>query len=287
MRTLVVFLMITFFHLPLSAQDVWNDYVIGRPMVGYYDAKKVVAQEWGFNYKVTFAGCILSDEISDKARSYQNSNNAYFETLASKYGHDWMQDFELEVKKEVHRNTTQEKGTWYEIADNNKDKAFYTFKKAVAKTWGISYEAQFISEDMSASDKATLTERFLANNDYVQQLKNTFGQNWQDKLTQEVNFEIAKQEVANHNQVWVDYVIGKPYMVYFEAKKAVAQEWGIHYEPQFKGCNLSKKMEKEAIKVETANAPYFKFLEKQFGKDWKVRFDSAVQKRVVKEQLNQ
>jgi hypothetical protein len=287
MRTPVLFLVLILFQLPLHAQEVWNDYVIGRPMAGYYDAKKTIAKEWGINYQATFAGCVLSDEISDKAKAYQDSNKAYFETLVAKYGQNWMQDFELEVKKEVYRNDTQEKGTWYEIADNNKNKAFYTKKKAVAKTWGIAYEAKFLSEDMNAAQKSALTELFLANNDYVSQLKNTFGQNWQETLNQEVNFELAKQEVPNPKHVWIDYVMGKPYMPYFEAKKVLAKEWGINYEFQFQGCSLSKKMQQEATKVQAANAPYFKALEKQFGKDWKVRFDIAVQKKVDQERSSQ
>lgn len=290
MKNLVLLIVLILSQLPLHAQEVWNDYVIGRPMADYYKAKKTIAQKWGINYQATFAGCVLSDEISDKAKAYEDSNKAYFETLAAKYGQNWIQDFDWEVKKEVYRNSTQEKGTWYEIVEdkiNTKNKAFYAAKKTVAKTWGIAYEAKFLSEDMTAAEKTALKELFLANNDYVSQLKNTFGHNWQEKLNQEVDFKLAKQEVANPKHVWIDYVIGKPYMPYFEAKKVLAKEWGINYEFQFQGCNLSKKMQQEATKVQAANAPYFKALEKQFGKDWKVRFDIEVQKKVAQKSSSQ
>lgn len=194
MRTLVLLLTLTFFSLSLPAQDTWNDYVIGRPMEGYYDAKKTVAKEWGINYQTIFAGCVLSDETLAKAKGYEKSNKAYFKTLASTYGKNWMQDFELAVKKEIHRNSPYEKGVWYEIADKNKNKAFYATKQAVAKTWGISYEVKYVSDSMNASEKAALAELFLNNNDYINQLENTFGQNWQEKLTQEVNFELKNKK---------------------------------------------------------------------------------------------
>lgn len=285
MRTLILSLIVLLFNLSLSAQDIWNDYVIGRPMAGYYDAKKTIAKEWGINYQATFAGCVLSDEVSEKANAYEKSNKAYFEVLAAKYGQNWQQDFKLDVKKEMHRNSSSEKGTWYEVADVKQDKAFYTSKKVVAKTWGISYETQFISAHMTTSEKEALTERFLANEDYMRQLENTFGQNWQDILNHEVDFELAKQAVASHDNVWIDYVVGKPYMAHFDAKKEVAKEWGINYEPNFQGCKSTPKTEKEEAKVNKANARYFKILTQQYGKNWRASFDQAVKKRLAKERL--
>jgi hypothetical protein len=287
MRTIALFLIVTFFNLSLSAQDTWNDYVIGRPMANYYEAKKTIAKAWGINYQPTFAGCILSDETSEKSNAYQKSNKIYFKALASKYGKNWMQEFELDVKKEMHRNSNSEKGTWYEIVENSKGKAFYASKKIVAKTWGISYEAKFVSEDMSATEKETLMELFLANNDYVDQLENTFGQDWQKTLNKEVDFELAKKVVTEPKNVWIDYVVGKPYMAYFDAKKAIAKEWGINYEVQFKGCSLSEKMEAESAAVDAANLPYLKLLEKQHGKDWNTRFEKAVKERIEKNRLSE
>jgi hypothetical protein len=285
MKTLLLSLIVLLFSLSLSAQNTWNDYVIGRPMVGHYDAKKTIAKEWGINYEVTFAGCVLSDEVSEKAKAYEKSNKAYFEVLATKYGQNWQQDFELDVKKEMYRNNNSEKGTWYEVADDKQDKAFYASKKAVAKTWGISYEAQFISANMTTSEKEALTERFLASQDYMRQLENTFGQNWQDILNQEVDFELAKQTVASSDNVWIDYVVGKPYMAYFEAKKEVAKEWGINYEPNFQGCKPTPKTKKEEAKVNKVNARYFKILAQEYGKNWSASFDQAVKKRLAKERL--
>lgn len=288
MRSLLLLLSTLFISLSIHAQGTWNDYVIGRPMPGYFEAKQMVAKAWGINYQATFAGCVLSDEMSDKSKQYQATNKAYFKTLAIKYGDNWMEEFELEVKKEMHRNTSQEKGIWYELVDNNKDKSFYAAKQVVAQTWGITYKPQFLTKDMSATEKAALTELFLANNDYVQQLENTFGKGWQKILDQEVEFEVAKQQhLANNTATWVDYVVGKPYMTYFEAKKIVAKDWGIAYEVKFQGCELTPKMEKEMAKVEKSNARYFKTLEKLYGEDWKTKFDRAVQKKVAQAHLSQ
>lgn len=288
MRTLLFVLSLSLFNLSLSAQDIWNDYVIGRPMAGYYDAKKVVAKEWGINYQVTFAGCVLSDEISEKANSYQESNKTYFETLATKYGEGWKQGFELDVKKEMYRNSnnSNEKELWYEVAEKNKKKEFYAVKKAIAKTWGISYEVLFITKDMSNSEKEVLTERLLSNEAYKTQLENTFGQNWQTTLNQEVDFELAKQALGKYDNVWINCIIGKPYLPYIDAQKAVAKAWGINYEAQLKGCAFSEKLQKEVTKIEAKNGSYFKIIEKYYGKDWNTRFHQAIEKELAKNQLH-
>lgn len=281
MKTLVLFLSFMLLNDSLSAQDTWNDYVIGRPMAGYYDAKKVVAKEWGINYQVTFAGCVLSDEISDQADAYQKSNTVYFESLATKHGENWKQNFEFDVKKEMYRTSNREKGIWYEIADENKSNAFYTTKKAVAKTWGISYEVEFLAKNMTASEKTALTERLLASQNYLLQLENAFGPNWQEKLNQEVEFELTKETVDIPNNIWTEYVFGRPNIAYFDAKKLVAKEWGINYEVQFKNCSPE-----ETIEIDAKNAAYFKLLEQQHGKDWKQRFDKAIEEEIAKSQLN-
>lgn len=281
MKTLVLLLIVLSSNLSLSAQDTWNDYVIGRPMVGHYDAKKTVAKEWGINYQVTFAGCVLSDEISEKATSYQASNKIYFETLAAKYGKNWQQDFELDVKKEMHRNSDGEKGTWYEIIESHTNKDFFTSKKAVAKTWGIAYEALFVTKNTSTSEQIEFMDHLVLNEDYMRQLENTFGPNWQKTLNQEVDLELKKQAVTSPDNVWIEYVVGKPNITYFEAKKEVAKEWGINYEVQFKGCMSTPKMEKEEAKVNKVNARYFKILAQQHGKNWRASFDQAVKKRLA------
>jgi hypothetical protein len=285
MRTLLFVLSLTLFNFSLSAQTTWNDYVIGRPMAGHYDAKKIIAKEWGINYEVTFAGCVLSDEISDKANSYQTSNEAYFEVLATKYGADWKENFDLDVKKEMHRNNDRKKGTWYDLKEKKKKESFYAAKKAVAKSWGISYEVLSIPKTMSTSEKQVLTERLLANDVYMDQLKNTFGQNWQAILNQEVEFELAKQALSNYDNVWINCIVGKPYLPYIDAQKAVANAWGINYEAQLKGCVFSEKLQKEVTKMEAKNGAYFKLIEKHYGKDWNARFNQAIQKELAKNQL--
>jgi hypothetical protein len=286
MKTLVLFLIVLSFNLSLSAQDTWNDYVIGRPMAGHYDAKKVIAKEWGINYQVTFAGCVLSDEISEKATSYQASNKIYFETLAAKYGQNWQQDFELDVKKEMHRNSNREKGNWYEIIESHTNKDFFTSKKEVAKTWGIAYQALFVTKNTTASEQIEFMDFLVVNEDYMRQLKNTFGPNWQKTLNQEVDLELEKQTVASPDNVWIEYVVGRPNMAHFEAKKEVAKEWGINYEVQFKNCTLSDELKQEMSEIEAKNAPYFKILEKNYGKDWTLRFNQAIEKKIATGKLD-
>lgn len=284
MKNLLLLVTLTFLSNSIYAQNIWKEYVMGRPMIAYFDAKKIVAEEWGIQYQPVFGGCVISDETSAQSKSYQETNEAYFKKLATKHGSNWMENFELAVKKEMYRSfSSEEKGIWYEIATEDQTKTFYEAKKIVAKEWGIDYQAKFIAEDMNAEDKAALLELFTSNQVYVNQLKNTFGQNWQEKLNQEVEVYLVQQKESNDKGIWIDYVVGKPYMAYFEAKKALAKEWGIQYETQFKGCDLSDEMEREAAIVEESNASYFKTLEKIHGKNWMDRFNKAVKERLAQQ----
>lgn len=87
------------------------------------------------------------------------------------------------------------------------------------------------------------------------------------------------EDIQNSNE-WVDYVVGKPYMAYFEAKEAVAKEMGVNYRVEFLGCELSKEMDNR-LKLQTKkNQLYFNALEKELGAEWRKQFDFAVKKRL-------
>ena len=70
-------------------------------------------------------------------------------------------------------------------------------------------------------------------------------------------------------------------MAYFDAKKAIAKEWGINYEAQFAGCDLNKKTAAASAKADASNLTYFKVLEQKHGKDWNARFEEAVNKKLA------
>lgn len=82
------------------------------------------------------------------------------------------------------------------------------------------------------------------------------------------------------DDVWIDYVIGKAYMPYFEAKETTAKEWGINYEVKFVGCVVSDEIEAKEQLVEAANQKYFAKLAQKHGSDWEERFEIDVKKKL-------
>ncbi|BDS13325.1 FEKKY domain-containing protein [Aureispira anguillae] len=287
MRSIFILLIIISTHVAITAQDSWTDYIIGRPISGYMEAKKATAQEWGIQYKAIAAGCVISDEISQKAAEYEKNNALYFETLARQYGTDWKYYFELDVKKKLAiAQSKHQTEVLYEIVmEATPNKAYYTTKQLVAKAWGINYQAKFITGELSESVKAAIQKDMLASNAYEVQLNTIFGANWKETFLKEVALAVAKnntkQTNATSNMIWTDYVLGKPHLAYFEAKEALAKEWGINYQAKFMGCVLRPKMEKERKRVNQKNTAYFAVLNQQYGEDWKSHFDRAVQKKLA------
>ena len=99
MKPFILLVFITILSPITNAQNMWKDYLVGRPMMGYVESKEAVAKEWGIQYKMEMAGCIVSDETEKKMAEYDKQNEAYFKELETTYGKNWQQHFNLEVRK--------------------------------------------------------------------------------------------------------------------------------------------------------------------------------------------
>ncbi len=84
--------------------------------------------------------------------------------------------------------------------------------------------------------------------------------------------------ITSNENIWTDYVIGKPYIKAFEAREKIAKKWKINYTYIFAGCDANKKSLAIAEDYAASNKIYFKKLEKIHGEDWKERFDKEVDK---------
>lgn len=290
----ILFSVSLLFALPSFGQDVWNDYVIGRPMAGYFDAKKAVAKAWGINYKTIFAGCIISDEINDEAQKYKIQNEAYFKQLETSLGKDWMNQFNLEVKKEQFKAIEHTPSdVWIDPVVGKPQMNHFEAKKAVAKRWGIKYRSKFLGCVVSDDVYQSAQQAMEASSNYQRRLGNHFGDGWQKIFSQEVAAEKAKLNMppqliekppSTSSDIWIDYLDQKA-ILYNQAKMTVAKAWKIAYHQRFSPTNGSKsKLEKEY--VDKNNALYFVALAKDFGDDWKLRFNIDVQKELVKLKSN-
>ena len=73
------------------------------------------------------------------------------------------------------------------------------------------------------------------------------------------------------------YIVGKPYMPYFDAERAVALRWGINLKHIFAGSKNREEIEQGRLDVQTSNVEANYFYDKKFGEGWEVRFKEEVE----------
>ena len=79
---------------------------------------------------------------------------------------------------------------------------------------------------------------------------------------------------ADSGLKWTDYREGElPPVGYYDALDSVIKKWNIRYERIEGGCEPAPL---EKHRYEKGNRAYFQLLEKQYGKDWRLRFDDEV-----------
>lgn len=177
----------------MHAQDKWEDYIIGKPMPGYVEAKKLTAKQWGLNYKALFAGCVFTDEMRQKQQSLKKSNTRYFKKIAKKWGADWQQKFNLDVRKEMNRTVyASDTAVWVDIVQGKPYMAYFEAKEAIAKKWGINYKAVFLGCDISQSPDKTLRDKVEKSAQYLTRLNARLGDDWQKHLEEEVQLALKQ-----------------------------------------------------------------------------------------------
>lgn len=294
MQKIIFSLLITMGSLSIHAQQVWKDYIIGRPMAGYFDAKKETAQAWGIRYQAVLGGCVISDKMDKEAAECKANNERYFKQLEAKFGKDWKKEFDLDVKKAINlKKAADEKRVWIEPIMGRPNMQHFEAKKIVAKTWGIHYEAKFFGCTPSDSDKEGLEEAMEQSNAYQRYLNSHFGDNWKETFAKEIALQEAKQNAPivpqaespeSSAEIWIEYADDP---VYINTKKAIAQKWGIQYAARSVGLSKNKQLAKEKKRVQSNNDKYFKTLDERYGNDWKAHFERAVQKELSKQLLKE
>jgi len=73
------------------------------------------------------------------------------------------------------------------------------------------------------------------------------------------------------------YIVGKPYMAYFDAEKVVALRWGINLKHIFAGSKSRKEIESKRSEVEASNIEAYRFYDKKFGVGWQLKFNKEVE----------
>lgn len=81
---------------PSETSGCWIDFTIGElPPANYYDAKDSIIRKWQLCYKRIEGGC---EATVEEKKYHEQGNEKYFKLLAAKYGKDWFQRFNKEVK---------------------------------------------------------------------------------------------------------------------------------------------------------------------------------------------
>ncbi len=291
MKTFSLCTLLLFCTLSTYAQDRWEDYIMGRPMQGYAEAKEATAKRWGLEYKAVFGGCVVSEATQKTQKSAQTNNQLYFESVEKRYGNDWLDAFKLDVRIEMNRTIyANDSAVWIEILQKEQDSAYLDSKKAIAQKWGIRYQA-FLLRAQNGQLAAELQDLNIDESDrYLRRLDSRLGEQWSAAFSKEVSLERAKRKAVpvdsanletRSGLAWVDAVVGRPFMPLFEARKAVAATWKIAYVAQFMGCSPSTKHRQTLQKAQKSNQQYFQSISKRYGSDWRRLFDRAVEQKMV------
>lgn len=274
----VLFLFVTILQTRATAQQEWVDYILGRPDMYAIEARRDVAKEWGIRYRAITAGDVLTDKLRKEASRYDEQNKPYLQVLAHRYGSDWQIHFNRDVKKrhfKLIQTVSPREGTWYELITGRPDMHYFNTKKAVAKSWGINYEPLFVSPGLTGAAKDEAEAKTTQSYDYEVQLNQFFGENWKAWLTEETEWQLAKERTPK-DYTWKDPVWGQPDTTYFNAKSAVAADWGIVYEPRFLGSTRDSRA--TVTQYLKNNGRYFQALYQHFGADWPTTFYREVSK---------
>lgn len=264
------------FSLFTTAQEQWNDYIVGRPFPGYMEAKKTIAEAWGIQYQAIAAGCVISDEITAQAKAYDEQNQIYFKTIAARFGDDWQHYFNLEVQKKLYQERQADlKKTWYEVLPTNSSQSLINSHKATAEAWGIPY-ATILADteaDLTTEQKEQLTASAKAN----KQLNAFFGHDWQKDFNREATLleTIKVQKTKQHTCTWTEAAAQTAdQKAYQKAKATAAAIWGIQYKAVPKGSKAKQQQ------LACQNEAYLKRLTEIYGKDWQQHFERVVQQNI-------
>lgn len=276
-----LFLFLLLLPTALFAQNVWVDYIIGRPIPGYTSSREAVAAEWGINYKPILAGDVVSDDMYVTAENHKKNNAAYLAKLDKEYGSDWKRYFQLESAiKRLQANNSIE-GKWVEVFSDsspNANKQYLSAKQQLAEKWGIPYEGIIVSAGNPPSEEQE--KLMLANTHYTRHLDATLGEDWQNYFNRQLQIKL-QQKTARLN-TWNEYLLEEVDEAYYEAKKEVLATWGINYQPYFVHC--CRKKEKKmaagdyAAKAELAKAK----ITALYGKGWMDHLKVEIQKKLKK-----
>ncbi len=178
----------TTFAFTQDSTNVWVDYVMGKPNMSYFEAKKALAKEWGINYKPQFMGCKMTDEMQAEQKAQRRINAQYFAKLEEQHGVDWQEKFNFELKKRLPFAQNLEHQVWEYPLLGRPNSQRLEAQKAVAQAWGINFKPVILG---CVPNKPGVQERRAkahANSQaYLQAIADHFGQDWREKFEAEVN----------------------------------------------------------------------------------------------------
>ncbi len=265
------------FSSSLYAQNIWQEYIVGKPIAGYVEARKLTAEKWGIHYKATLAGCVINEEVSQKMEKVNTANEKYLAELTKKFGKDWLKTFNFECNIARLKNNKYLKGKWIDPVAGRPNKNYYDSKQKLANSWGIAYEPLFLNcspSDISAAQQ----QQIEIGAKFQEQLNQLLGEEWKPNFDREL-LKIEETKNPSIKDVWAEYLLDKVDESYYQTKKEVLKNWGISYQPYFVHCckNKNQKMKagqyaQKAQKVKTQIAAIF-------GANWEQYLKIEIEKK--------
>lgn len=250
----------------VNAQDVWYEYIVGRPNVDYVEAKKKITKQWGIQYQPIISGCVYTEQIEHEMDSFQQINAPYLDQLDKQFGPSWQQILNEDIQLAIIKSKANGL-SWKEPIFGRPNMSYFNQKKQFLSSLGITYEAVFKNcspNNLSDADQTELDE----SNAFKNTLYNIMGRTWEALF--EKRIRQSYYQTSGHEIVWDEFIkTNGSDKAYQEERSKIINNWGIQHKLHLVSACKYKKLTKDGHIA--ASQVIEDQITKQLGSDWKDR----------------
>ena len=165
---------------------------------------------------------------------------------------------------------------WVDLIAGKPNMEYIDAKKELAKSWKIAYEPIMLGCVLDSVQLNRIAVQDSLNAKYFEQLTQKIGHDWKEDFQVMLNLKIHQKRIAEIEGAWTEYIMGRPYIQYLEAKQKTAKEWGLKYEYVLLGCTPDTPLNEEQTQKKMKSDAYLKRLDGLLGEHWKNKFQEDV-----------
>lgn len=92
------------------------------------------------------------------------------------------------------------------------------------------------------------------------------------------NPEKENKADKEYEDIWIETTGGLPDFLYFNTKDSICESWGINYELNALGCEITEEQDEQNDFFNRQSSRYFKKINQKLGKNWKDSLEKEITK---------